>query len=119
MRATLPELPDQKAARFAQQYGLSGYDAGVLTASRELADYYEAVVQARATGAEARRQLGDGRAGRGAQKENLELASGKMPAERLAGLLTRIGDQTISGKIAKEVFEAMWSQGAGADAVIE
>jgi len=51
-------------------------------------------------------------------KENLEVAAGKMPAARLAGLLARILDQTISGKIAKEVFEAMWSEGASADAVI-
>jgi aspartyl-tRNA(Asn)/glutamyl-tRNA(Gln) amidotransferase subunit B len=52
-------------------------------------------------------------------KENLEITSGKLPPARLAELLTRIADQTISGKIAKEVFESMWSTGLGADAVIE
>ena len=52
-------------------------------------------------------------------KDGVEIGSGKLPAERLAGLLKRIADQTISGKIAKEVFEAMWASGASADAVIE
>ena len=52
-------------------------------------------------------------------KDGLEINSGKLPAERLAGLLKRISDQTISGKIAKEVFEVMWASGSGADAVIE
>ena len=119
VRATLPELPDQKAARFAAQYGLFVYDAGVLTASRELAAYYEEVVRGRAQGTQARRQLGDGRARRGAQQGQLDVTAGKLPAARLAGLLARISDQTISGKIAKEVFETMWADGSSADAVIE
>ena len=119
VRATLPELPDQKAARFAQQYGLSSYDAGVLTASRELADYYEAVVQAAPQDPKLAANWVMGELAAALNKENLELAGGRLPAERLAGLLARIGDRTISGKIAKEVFEAMWSQGVEADAVIE
>jgi aspartyl-tRNA(Asn)/glutamyl-tRNA(Gln) amidotransferase subunit B len=119
VRATLPELPDQKAARFAQRYALSAYDAGVLTASRELADYYEAVVQAAPQDPKLAANWVMGELAAALNRENLELASGRLPAERLAGLLARIGDGTISGKIAKEVFEAMWSQGVGADAVIE
>ncbi len=119
VRAGLPELPDAKAARFVSQYGLPAYDAGVLTASRELADYYEAV--ARAVPGEpklaANWVMGDLAAA--LNKEGLDIDSGRMPAERLAGLLVRIADQTISGKIAKEVFEAMWSSGESADTLID
>ncbi len=119
VRAALPELPDAKAARFVSQYGLPAYDAGVLTASRELADYYEAV--ARAVPGEpklaANWVMGDLAAA--LNKEGLDIDAGRMTAERLAGLLARIADQTISGKIAKEVFEAMWSSGESADSIID
>ncbi len=120
VRKTLPELPDEKAARFVREHGLSDYDAGVLTSSRELADYYEAVVAG----------LGGGKAKLAANwvmgelsgalnRENLEIGASRVDAARLAGLLARIEDNTISGKIAKDVFEAMWSEGRDADAVIE
>ncbi len=124
VRATLPELPDQKAARFASEYGLSVYDAGVLTAGRELASYYEEV--AREVPGESKLAanwvMGDLAAA--LNKDGLEIAAiagadGKLPAARLAGLVKRIADQTISGKIAKEVFEAMWASGSTADAIIE
>jgi len=118
VRATLPELPDQKAARFTSQYGLPAYDAGVLTASRELADYYEAVVRAAPGDAKLAANWVMGELAAALNKESLEVSSTRMTAERLAGLLKRISDQTISGKLAKEVFEAMWSGGADADAVI-
>ncbi|HYL01566.1 MAG TPA: Asp-tRNA(Asn)/Glu-tRNA(Gln) amidotransferase subunit GatB [Steroidobacteraceae bacterium] len=118
VRATLPELPDQKAARFASQYGLTAYDAGVLTASRELADYYESVVRAAPADAKLAANWVMGELAAALNKENLEVAASRMTAARLAGLLRRISDQTISGKLAKEVFEAMWSGGAEADAVI-
>jgi aspartyl-tRNA(Asn)/glutamyl-tRNA(Gln) amidotransferase subunit B len=118
VRASLPELPDQKAARFVSQYTLSGYDAAVLTASRELADYYESVVREVPQEPKLAANWVMGELAAALNKENLEVAAGKMPAARLAGLLARIMDQTISGKIAKEVFEAMWSDGASADAVI-
>ncbi|HYB65608.1 MAG TPA: Asp-tRNA(Asn)/Glu-tRNA(Gln) amidotransferase subunit GatB [Steroidobacteraceae bacterium] len=118
VRATLPELPDQKAARFASQYGLPAYDAGVLTASRELADYYEAVVRAAPADAKLAANWVMGELAAALNKESLEVAASRMTAARLAGLLKRISDQTISGKLAKEVFEAMWSGGAEADAVI-
>jgi aspartyl-tRNA(Asn)/glutamyl-tRNA(Gln) amidotransferase subunit B len=119
VRATLPELPDQKAARFGSQYGLSAYDAGVLTASREVAAYYEEVVGAAPADPKLAANWVMGDLAAALNKENLEITGGKLPAARLAGLLARITDQTISGKIAKEVFEAMWSQGASADTVIE
>jgi aspartyl-tRNA(Asn)/glutamyl-tRNA(Gln) amidotransferase subunit B len=119
VRATLPELPDDKAARFSSQYGLSAYDAGVLTASRELADYYEAVVKAAPQDPKLAANWVMGDLAAALNKENLEVAGSKLTAASLAGLLVRISDQTISGKIAKEVFEGMWTQGASADTVIE
>ena len=118
VRATLPELPDQKAARFMSQHGLSAYDAGVLTASRELADYYEAVVRAAPADAKLAANWVMGELAAALNKESLEIGASRMTAGRLAGLLKRISDQTISGKLAKEVFEGMWSGGAEADAVI-
>jgi aspartyl-tRNA(Asn)/glutamyl-tRNA(Gln) amidotransferase subunit B len=118
-RADLPELPELKKQRFISQYGLSGYDAGVLTASRELADYYETVVAA--LGGEpklcANWVMGDWVAF--LNKDNREIADSPVSAAQLAGLLRRIQDQTISGKIAKEVFEALWTGEGDADAIIE
>ena len=122
VQASLPELPDDKAARFVRDYGLVAYDALVLTASRELADFYEAVV--RGVGGEpaaaklaANWVMGDFSAF--LNRDSLEIATARVSAPLLAGLLTRILDATISGKIAKDVFEAMWADGLGADAVIE
>jgi len=118
-RAALPELPEVKKQRFMTQYELSGYDAGVLTASRELADYYEAVVTA--LGGEpklcANWVMGDFSAL--LNKDNRDIAQSPVSAAQLAGLLRRIQDQTISGKIAKEVFEALWAGEGDADAIIE
>jgi aspartyl-tRNA(Asn)/glutamyl-tRNA(Gln) amidotransferase subunit B len=124
VRSKLPELPDQKATRFSSQYSLSAYDAGVLTASRELADYYEEVAKEVPAESKLAANWVMGDLAASLNKEGLEIsavasADGKMPAARLAGLLKRIADQTISGKIAKEVFEAMWVSGATADAIIE
>ncbi len=119
VRATLPELPDEKAARFVAEHGLSAYDAGVLTASREIADYYETVV--RGLGGQhklaANWVMGDLSAA--LNKDGLEVVQSRVAAPALAQLLTRIGDNTISGKIAKEVFEAMWTEGKGADEIID
>ena len=119
VRATLPELPDQKAERFATQYGLSAYDAGVLTASRELGAYYEEVAAQVSSEPKLVANWVMGELAAALNKDGLEIGAGKLPAERLAGLLKRIADQTISGKIAKEVFELMWESGDTADSVIE
>ena len=120
IRETLPELPDQKAARFASAYGLSAYDAGVLTASRELAAYYEEVVMATPKGdAKLAANWVMGELAAALNKESLEIGNSGIPARALAALLVRIQDNTISGKIAKEVFEGMWASGKGADAIIE
>jgi aspartyl-tRNA(Asn)/glutamyl-tRNA(Gln) amidotransferase subunit B len=119
VRTTLPELPDEKAARYTQTFGLSPYDAGVLTASREMGDYYEAVV-AKVPGHEklaANWVMGELSAA--LNKDGVEVSHSRIDAPRLAGLLERIADATISGKIAKEVFEQMWLEGQEADAIIE
>ena len=118
-RASLPELPETKKQRFMTQYGLSGYDAAVLTASRALGDYYEATVAA--LGGEpklcANWVMGDLSAF--LNKDNQDIAESPVSAARLAGLLRRIQDRTISGKIAKDVFEALWAGEGDADAIIE
>jgi aspartyl-tRNA(Asn)/glutamyl-tRNA(Gln) amidotransferase subunit B len=120
IRESLPELPDQKAARFASSYGLSAYDAGVLTASRELAAYYEEALAATPKGdAKLAANWVMGELAAALNKEGLEIGNSRISARALAALLVRIQDNTISGKIAKEVFEAMWASGKGADAIIE
>jgi aspartyl-tRNA(Asn)/glutamyl-tRNA(Gln) amidotransferase subunit B len=119
VRATLPELPDEKAARFARDFGLSAYDAGVLCASRELGAYFEAVVE-RAGNQHAKLAANwvMGELSSALNRDALDIDDAKVSAVRLAGLLVRIVDSTISGKIAKDVFEAMWSEGGEADAII-
>ena len=119
VRATLPELPDEKAARFARDHGLSEYDAGVLTASREMAEYYEAVVKGLGGNPKLAANWVMGELSGALNREGLDVAQSRIDATGLAGLLARIADDTISGKIAKEVFEAMWTEGRAADEIIE
>jgi len=122
---SLPELPDQKAQRLIAEYGLSPYDAGVLTASAEFADYYEVVVRdmdARLklpvnSKLAANTVMGD--LSGLLNRDGLEIVDSRVNAHNLAGMLTRVADNTISGKIAKDVLEAMWQEGAQADAIIE
>ncbi|HVC00633.1 MAG TPA: Asp-tRNA(Asn)/Glu-tRNA(Gln) amidotransferase subunit GatB [Steroidobacteraceae bacterium] len=119
VRVTLPELPEQKAARFAAELQLSAYDAGVLSASREIGDYFEAVVAA--VGAPQAKLAANwvmGELSSALNRDKLEIGGARVGPRALGGLLQRIVDGTISGKIAKEVFEAMWGQGREADAVI-
>ena len=119
VRGTLPELPDAKTERFVDQYGIKGDDAGILTVSRALADYFEAA--AKGTGAKpqvvANWVISD--LSGALNKEGLDITESRVTAEQLAGLVERIHDNTISGKIAKEVFDAMWSGEGSADEVIE
>jgi aspartyl-tRNA(Asn)/glutamyl-tRNA(Gln) amidotransferase subunit B len=119
VRKTMPELPDEKAARFVREHGLSEYDAGVLTASRELADYYETVVRKLAGQPKLAANWVMGELSGALNRDNLDVTGSRIGADALAGLLARIVDDTISGKIAKEVFEAMWSEGKSADEIIE
>jgi aspartyl-tRNA(Asn)/glutamyl-tRNA(Gln) amidotransferase subunit B len=120
IRATLPELPDQKAARFAKDFALSAYDAGVLSASRELGAYFEAVIAGiGASHAKLSANWVMGELSSALNRDNVDIENSKVDPSQLTGLLRRIVDETISGKIAKEVFEAMWSEGKPADAIIE
>jgi aspartyl-tRNA(Asn)/glutamyl-tRNA(Gln) amidotransferase subunit B len=120
IRATLPELPDQKAARFAKDFALSAYDAGVLSASRELGAYFEAVIAGLgASHAKLAANWVMGELSSALNRDNIDIENSKVSPRQLTGLLNRIVDETISGKIAKEVFEAMWSGGKAADAIIE
>ncbi|MGA2025221.1 MAG: Asp-tRNA(Asn)/Glu-tRNA(Gln) amidotransferase subunit GatB [Steroidobacteraceae bacterium] len=117
--ASLPELPDQKAQRFISLHGLSPYDAGVLTSSTELADYYEAVVRALGGHAKLAANSVMGELAGLLNRDGLEIGASRVDAAALALLLRRIVDNTISGKIAKDVLEAMWQEGLSADAIIE
>ncbi|MCP5426602.1 MAG: Asp-tRNA(Asn)/Glu-tRNA(Gln) amidotransferase subunit GatB [Gammaproteobacteria bacterium] len=118
-RQALPELPDAKRERFMGEYQLSAYDAALLTVSRDLADYFEATVAALGGEAKLCANWVMGDLSGFLNKESKDIGDSPVDPSQLAGLLRRIQDQTISGKIAKEVFEAMW-QGAGdADAVID
>ena len=120
VRATLPELPDDKAARFAREFGLSAYDAGVLSASRELGAYFESVTAPLgASHAKLAANWVMGELSSALNRDNLELKDSRVRPGQLSGLVQRIIDQTISGKIAKDVFEAMWAEGKSADAIIE
>jgi aspartyl-tRNA(Asn)/glutamyl-tRNA(Gln) amidotransferase subunit B len=127
VRATLPELPDEKAARFAREFGLSAYDAGVLSASRELGAYFEALAAELGAGTEQRHAAHAklaanwvmGELSSALNRDNAEITASRIAPAQLSGLLARIVDQTISGKIAKEVFEAMWASAKSADAIIE
>ena len=119
VRAELPELPDAKAARFAREHGLSDYDAGVLTASREMAAYYEAVVAGLGGEPKLAANWVMGDLSGFLNRDGLEIGDSPVAADALAGLLKRIGDGTISGKLAKDVFEAMWTEKKPADAIIE
>ena len=116
---SLPELPDARRARFAADYGLSDYDAGVLTASRELADYFEAVVEAAGGQGKLSANWVMGDFSGALNKAGLDIDASPVSAGDLGGLLLRIEDGTISGKIAKQVFEAMWNGEGSADAIIE
>ena len=118
IRITLPELPDAKRLRFASQYGLSEYDAAVLASSRAMAEYYETVVQL----------CGDAKLSSNwvtvdllgmLNKNNIDIEQSPINAQRLGDLISRIKDATISGKIAKTVFEIMFEDISGVDHIIE
>jgi aspartyl-tRNA(Asn)/glutamyl-tRNA(Gln) amidotransferase subunit B len=124
VRASLPELPQQKQARYQADWNLSAYDAATLTGSRALANYFEAVVAGLAkpdAKLAANWVMGDLSAT--LNKENLEISASRISAVQLAALLARIQDGTLSGKLAKQVFEAMWAGEAegdnAADSIIE
>ena len=139
VRATLPELPHAKQARYVNDLGLSAYDASILTASREMADFFEAALRDATPSPQS-----SPASGRGGERENqsstpakmcanwligevsaqlnrdgLEMAQCPISAQQLGGMLKRIADNTITNSGAKEVFRVMWSEGGDADGIIE
>ncbi len=118
VRSTLPELPDEKKHRFIDQFGLSADDAAVLTANRDVAEYFEQTASAsNVVNLSANWVMGELTAA--LNKSDLEITASTVSAEMLGGMIKRISDNTISGKIAKEVFEAMWNGEGDADTIIE
>jgi len=119
VRETLPELPDDKRHRFIDEYGIRPDDAAILVVSKATADYFEQAAAAADAPAQGVANWVIGDLSGALNKEGLEIEASRIPADDLAGLINRIHDNTISGKIAKEVFEAMWAGEGDADAVIE
>jgi len=117
LRASLPELPDEKKARFMRDAGLSEYEAGVLVADRATADYFEAVAKGRDAKGAANWVINElfGRL----NKEGKDVAGSPMSATQLGGILDLIARGTISGKIAKDVFEIVWNEGGDPSAIVE
>jgi len=116
LKAKLPELPDEKKARFVAE-GLSAYDAGVLTAERATADFFEAVAKGRDAKAAANWVINEltGRLNR----EGREIAASPVSAVQLGAILDLMGDGVISGKIAKDLFEIVWAEGGDPRAIVE
>ncbi len=119
VKQEMPELPDEKKARFESDYGLSSYDANVLIASRATADYFEAVVAELDGEAKLVANWMNGELAARLNRDGIEIEQAPVDAAAFAGLLRRITDNTISGKIAKEVFDAMWQGEGSADEIID
>ena len=117
LRKDLPELPDAKRVRFMKDYGLSAYDAGVLVAERESADFFEAVASGRDSKTAANWVINElfGRL----NKEGMDIAQSPVSAAQLGGIIDLIGSGAISGKIAKDVFEIAWSEGGDPAEIVE
>jgi len=117
LKAGLPELPDDKKERFIAAYGLSPYDAGVLIAEKETADYFETVAAGRDPKVAANWVINEltGRL----NKEGKDIGASPVSAAQLGAILDLIGDKTISGKIAKDLFEIVWSEGGDPRAIVE
>ncbi len=119
VRAMLPELPQAKQARYVNGLGLSAYDASLLTASREMADFFETALAAVPTDAKLCVNWIMGEVSAQLNRDGLEMAQCPISAQQLGGMLRRIADNTISNSGAKEVFRIMWAEGGEADAIIE
>jgi aspartyl-tRNA(Asn)/glutamyl-tRNA(Gln) amidotransferase subunit B len=113
----LPELPDAKRTRFMKDYGLSAYDANVLVAERESADFFEAVAKG-TDGKLAANWVNNELFGR-LNKEGKEIGSSPITTTQLGGLVRLIEDGTISGKIAKDLFEILWTEGGDPAEIVE
>ncbi|MDP3512215.1 MAG: Asp-tRNA(Asn)/Glu-tRNA(Gln) amidotransferase subunit GatB [Sulfuritalea sp.] len=121
VQSGLPELPQAMQQRFQSELGLSAYDAAALTASREMAAYFEAALES--AGRDNAKPVANwimGELSARLNKEGLGIAAAPLSAPQLAGIVCRIADNTISNKIARDVFDALWAgDGKDADAVIE
>ena len=117
IKASLPELPDEKKARFMSAYGLSAYDATVLVSEQTAAAFYEAVAKGRDGKLSANWVINElfGRL----NKEGKAVETSPISAEQLGGLVDLISDNTISGKIAKDVFEILWTEGGDPTKIVE
>ena len=118
VKAELPELPEQKQQRYMDEFALSAYDAGVITASLALSAYFETVVEKTGDAKLSANWISGGLSAL-LNREEIDIADSPVDAEALSVLLMRIKDNTISGKIAKDVLEAMWNGEGSADEVIE
>jgi aspartyl-tRNA(Asn)/glutamyl-tRNA(Gln) amidotransferase subunit B len=118
VRAALPELPEAMRERFMREHGLAAYDAGLLTANREIAAYFEALVRALPQQPKLAANWVMGELSARLNRENLDIARSPVDSTALAGLLARVADGTLSGKLAKEVFDAMWEGQGSADRII-
>src|SRR5512133_21736 len=114
----LPELPQAKRARYMREFELSAYDAGVLTSSREVADFYEDLIAALGGGYKLAASWITGELFGALKRAGLEIAQSPVGSRQLAGLLQQIQKQVISGKTAKDVFDAMWNGEGEAAAII-
>ena len=119
VRGTLPELPQTKQARYVNDLGLSAYDASILTASREMADFFETALAAVPNDAKMCANWIMGEVSAQLNRDGLDMTQSPISAQQLGGILLRIADGTISNSGAKEVFRTMWSDGGEADAIIE
>lgn len=119
VRGELPELPDAKKQRFIEDFKLSEYDSSVLTAQKELSDYFETCVKAADGEAKLSSNWITGELAAALNKESIDITDSPVSAEHLGCMIKRIKDDTISGKIAKQVFEAMWNGEGNADLIIE
>jgi len=118
VKAELPELPEQKQQRYVDEFGLSAYDAGVITSSLAMSAYFETVVDKTGDAKLSANWVSGGLSAL-LNREEIEIADSPVDAEALSDLLMRIKDNTISGKIAKDVLEAMWNGEGSADDIIE
>jgi aspartyl-tRNA(Asn)/glutamyl-tRNA(Gln) amidotransferase subunit B len=118
IRDEMPELPDAMQARFVESYGVSAYDAALLTGSLAQAQYFEAVAKASGHGKLAANWINGEIAAR-LNRDGMDIADCPISVERLSGLIARIADNTLSSKLAKQVFDALWDSDLNADAIIE
>jgi len=118
LRRNLPELPDARRARFAEQYSLSDYDAGILSSDAAMAAYFETATKTSGN-AKLAANWSMGELSARLNNEDLSIAKSPVSAEQLGGLIARIADNSISGKMAKEVFEGIWAGEGDADQIIE